>query len=248
MVLSKMRILILKAKKSLKNNMLMLRHWLSSLLKRDPKAELSNDGSSAFHSGEDKKMWLFVGLGNPGDKYKGNRHNVGFMTLDVMADGAFHFPPFKSSSKLSGDITETTENGQKIILLKPQTYMNESGRSVGATARFYKIPPERIIVYHDELDLPPGELRMKKGGGNAGHNGLKSIQAHLGTPDFWRVRIGIGRPAHKGEVSNYVLNDFAKADAGWLDEVIHFLSDTYWQILENGAEHYAENVSKYSKK
>lgn len=191
-------------------------------------------------------MWLFVGLGNPGDKYKKNRHNIGFMAVEAMADGAHNFPPFKTS-KFQAELTEKNIEGQKVILLKPKTYMNESGKSVGATARFYKIPPENIVVFHDELDLKAGDLRMKKGGGNAGHNGLKSIQAHLSTPDFWRVRMGIGHPGEKHLVSNYVLSDFAKSEHQWLEGVIDFIADSYAKVIENGAESYMKDINKFKQ-
>ena len=166
---------------------------------------------SPFVSRKDPPMWLFVGLGNPGGEYQGHRHNVGFMAVEAIADGA----AFKR--KFQGQLSEVKLGGEKAALLMPQTFMNLSGESVGAAARFYKIPPARIVVFHDEIDLAPGDIRVKQGGGNAGHNGLKSIQQHLGTPDFWRVRIGVGRPAAGGDVSDYVLHDFAKADRAWLE-------------------------------
>lgn len=160
-------------------------------------------------------MWLFVGLGNPGKQYQHHRHNVGFMVIETLSG---HQVDFASSakSKFHGVIAEGRLAGEKIALLMPQTFMNLSGQSVGEAARFYKIDPARIIIFHDELDLPPGEIRVKQGGGNAGHNGLKSIEAHLGTPDFWRVRIGIGHPGDKNRVSDYVLHDFSKEDELWL--------------------------------
>jgi len=186
-------------------------------------------------------MWLIVGLGNPGSKYKDNRHNIGFMAVDEMAGTSF------SPSKFKGDLAEVRKDGQKVLFLKPQTYMNESGQSVGAVARFYKIPTDKIIVLHDELDLKAGELRMKKGGGNAGHNGLKSMQAHLSSPDFWRIRIGIGHPGEKHLVSNYVLSDFAKAEAPWVEDVIHFLDRSFGNLIENGPESYMKDVNGYSR-
>ena len=189
-------------------------------------------------------MWLIVGLGNPGDKYKNNRHNIGFMAVDSIADDKQ--ASFKS--KFQGEIAEIRVGGDKVILLKPQTYMNESGRSVGAAAKFYKIPPKNIIVLHDELDIKAGEIRMKCGGGNAGHNGLKSMQAHLGTADFWRIRMGIGRPENKNQVSNYVLSDFAKAESQIVEDMIDFISDSYGKLVENGAESYMKDVNAFSKK
>ena len=194
---------------------------------------------------DNQSMWLFVGLGNPGDKYVRNRHNIGFMVIDEIADGAIAFPPMKK--KFEAQISEAKSGTSKILLVKPQTYMNESGRSVGAAAKFYKIPADRIVVFHDELDLKPGEVRFKKGGGNAGHNGLKSIQAHLGTPDFWRVRIGIGHPGEKSKVSNYVLNDFAKSDQIWLEQTLDALSGSYAQICTQGVDAYETSVKSYLK-
>lgn len=163
-------------------------------------------------------MWLLVGLGNPGDKYAKNRHNIGFMAIDAIAEDIMA-PSFRS--KFQGQLSETTIAGEKAVLLKPQTMMNNSGVSVQAAAKFYKIPPERIVVFHDELDLAPGKLRVKTGGGNAGHNGLRSIQSHMGTPDFVRVRMGIGHPGDKNRVHGYVLNDFAKAEQGWLSDMLN---------------------------
>ncbi|MBL4871069.1 MAG: aminoacyl-tRNA hydrolase [Robiginitomaculum sp.] len=161
-------------------------------------------------------MLLIVGLGNPGEKYKGNRHNIGFMTVDEIAD--FHgFGPEKS--KFNGALREgfiETENGRvKALILKPMTFMNESGRSVQKAAQFYKIPLDKIIVFHDELDLEAGKFRMKLGGGIAGHNGLRSIKQMIGG-DFHRARIGIDHPGHKDIVHSHVLSDFVKADKDWV--------------------------------
>lgn len=166
-------------------------------------------------------MYLIVGLGNPGNKYEKNRHNVGFMAMDEIADD-YGFSDFRN--KFQGLYSEGRIGGQKVGLLKPETYMNESGRSVQAAAKFYKIDADHIFVFHDELDLEPGKMRVRKGGGNAGHNGLKSIQAHLGTPDYWRIRVGIGHPGEKNKVSGYVLSDFAKVDQIWLESLLPALS------------------------
>ena len=185
-------------------------------------------------------MWLFVGLGNPGDKYSKNRHNVGFMILDHIADNYPAFSGFRS--KFQGETTEGRLNGQKVVLLKPTTYMNNSGQSVAQAAKFYKIDPNKVLVFHDELDLKPGEVRVKQGGGNAGHNGLKSIQAHLGTPDFWRARIGIGRPQHKGQVSNFVLDDFSKAERDCLEPLVDTVSDNVGIVLEENPRVYGDAV------
>lgn len=166
-------------------------------------------------------MLLFVGLGNPGAKYAQNRHNIGFMALDRIA--ADHgFGPWKS--KFQGQITEGNLGGEKVLLLKPETFMNRSGQSVGEAMRFYKLTPEDIIVFHDELDLAPGKLRVKQGGGHAGHNGLRSIHQHVGET-YARVRLGIGHPGHKDRVAGYVLQDFAKAEADWLDDLMRGISD-----------------------
>lgn len=166
-------------------------------------------------------MILFVGLGNPGGKYAANRHNIGFMALDQIASD-HGFGPWKA--KFQGEITEGSLGGVKTLLLKPQTFMNLSGQSVGETMRFYKLTPADVTVFHDELDLAPGKLRCKTGGGHAGHNGLRSIHQHIG-PDYHRVRLGIGHPGHKDKVAPYVLSDFAKAEQGWLDDMMRGIGD-----------------------
>lgn len=157
-------------------------------------------------------MRLLVGLGNPGGTYARNRHNIGFMAADVIVR-RHSFAAWRS--KFQGQWSEGTIDGEKVAVLKPETYMNLSGQAVAAAARFLKIANSDIVVLHDELDLPPGKVRVKKGGGAGGHNGLKSIDAHLGN-DYWRVRLGIGHPGHKDLVTAWVLNDFAKADVSWL--------------------------------
>lgn len=166
-------------------------------------------------------MKLIVGLGNPGAKYAQNRHNIGFMALDRIA--ADHgFGPWKS--KHQGSVSEGRFGSDRAVLLKPETYMNKSGDSVGAAMRFYKLEPGDVIVFHDEIDLAPGKVKWKIGGGHAGHNGLRSIHAHIG-PDYARVRLGVGHPGHKDAVPGYVLRDFPKADADWLDDVLRGCSD-----------------------
>lgn len=172
---------------------------------------------------------LLVGLGNPGDEYARHRHNIGFMVIEAIAAAEPAFGPFRK--KFQGLLSEANQDGCKVVLLKPQTYMNNSGQSVAAAAKFYKAGPDRIVVFHDELDLPPGDIRVKKGGGNAGHNGLKSIQAHLGTPDFRRVRIGIGHPGHRDRVSDYVLSNFPKAEQVLVEDILSFLSGSYKKCL-----------------
>jgi peptidyl-tRNA hydrolase, PTH1 family len=158
-------------------------------------------------------MWLFAGLGNPGDEYANNRHNIGFMAIDEIAD-RYGFPPFRS--KFQGQLSEGKIAGQKIVLLKPQTYMNNSGQSVVAAAKFYKMKTNQVVVFYDELDLEPGKVRVKLGGGAAGHNGIKSMHAHMPDANFWRVRMGIGHPGDKDRVSDYVLSNFSKEDKKWL--------------------------------
>jgi PTH1 family peptidyl-tRNA hydrolase len=164
---------------------------------------------------------LFVGLGNPGASYARNRHNVGFMAVDAIA-AAHGFGPWRS--KFQGEIAEGRLGTDKVVLLKPATWMNLSGDAVRAALRFYKLEPGDLTVFHDELDLAPGRVRVKAGGGHAGHNGLRSIDAHIG-PAFTRVRIGIGHPGDKRLVSPYVLGDFAKADADWLDDLLRGIAD-----------------------
>jgi PTH1 family peptidyl-tRNA hydrolase len=167
-------------------------------------------------------MLLWVGLGNPEPSMARNRHNIGFMAADVIAN-RHGFPPWRS--KFKGLISEGTIAGTKILLLKPQTYMNASGESVQAASAFYKIPEHNITAFHDELDLPPGKLRVKKGGGAAGHNGLRSMDQCLGSPDYWRVRLGIGHPGHKDRVLGHVLGDFAKPDLDWLLPMLDAVAD-----------------------
>ncbi|WP_293575557.1 aminoacyl-tRNA hydrolase [Phaeobacter sp.] len=166
-------------------------------------------------------MKLFVGLGNPGAKYAGNRHNIGFMALDQIASD-HGFSPWKS--KFQAQLCEGQMAGEKVLLLKPQTFMNLSGQSVGEAMRFYKLTPDAVTVLHDELDLAPGKARVKQGGGHAGHNGLRSIHSHIGA-DYGRVRLGIGHPGHKDAVAGYVLRDFAKAEEAWLDDLLRGISD-----------------------
>ncbi|GLQ34492.1 peptidyl-tRNA hydrolase [Amylibacter marinus] len=166
-------------------------------------------------------MKLFVGLGNPGAKYAGNRHNIGFMALDQIASD-HHFAPWRK--KFQGQISDGRLGLEKIVLLKPETFMNLSGQSVGEAMRFYKLTPDDIYVFHDELDLAPAKVRVKSGGGHAGHNGLRSMHQHIGA-EYHRVRLGIGHPGHKNKVASYVLNDFAKAEQGWLDDVIRGIGD-----------------------
>jgi PTH1 family peptidyl-tRNA hydrolase len=166
-------------------------------------------------------MRLFVGLGNPGAKYQGNRHNIGFIAIDVMAR-RHGFAPWRR--RFQGETSEGSLDGERIVLLKPMTYMNESGRAVGEAMHFFKLGLGDISVFHDELELPPGKIRVKVGGGIAGHNGLRSISAHAGN-DYRRVRIGIGHPGMKELVHGYVLNDFAKAERPRFETLCNVVAD-----------------------
>lgn len=162
-------------------------------------------------------MLLIVGLGNPGPKYAKNRHNIGFMAVDEIAR-AHGFGPWKK--KFQGEIAEGAIAGVKTLLLKPQTYMNESGRSVGEAASFHKITPSEVIAFYDEIDLAPGRFRMKSGGGAAGHNGIRSIIASPVGAGFRRARMGVGHPGDKDQVHAYVLGDFAKSEAEWVSALL----------------------------
>ena len=166
-------------------------------------------------------MLLLVGIGNPGVQYVGNRHNVGFMAIDEIVRRHGFGAPRRRFQSLAFEGVVAVE---KLLALKPTTYVNRSGDAVGAAARFYKLDPGSVVVIHDELDLAPGKLRVKTGGGSAGHNGLRSIAAHIG-PDFRRLRIGIGHPGRKDEVTHYVLDDFPKADRRWIEPLLYAIAD-----------------------
>jgi len=161
---------------------------------------------------------LIVGLGNPGREYETTRHNVGFWWVDELARQ--QKLSFKNETKFHGLAARGQLQGHEMLLLKPQTFMNVSGRSIGALAQFYKIAPSEILVVHDDLDLPPGVARLKLGGGHGGHNGLKDIIAHLGARDFWRLRLGIGHPGDRAEVVNFVLNDPRKEERALIEQAV----------------------------
>ena len=167
-------------------------------------------------------MLLWVGLGNPEPGMARNRHNIGFLALDTIAL-RHGFGPWRPRFK--GLVAEGMVDGHKVLALKPQTYMNASGESVQAAAGFFKLPVEAITAFHDELDLMPGKVRVKRGGGAAGHNGLRSMDRMLGAPDYWRVRLGIGHPGDKERVLGHVLGDFAKADRDWLLPVLDAVAE-----------------------
>jgi PTH1 family peptidyl-tRNA hydrolase len=182
---------------------------------------------------------LIVGLGNPGARHAQNRHNVGWMALDAIAR-AHGFGPWRA--KFQGMVSEGRLSGDKALLLKPATFMNLSGQSVGEAMRFLKLTPADLVVLHDELDLAPGKLRVKDGGGHAGHNGLRSIHQHIG-PDYRRVRIGIGHPGDRNRVADYVLHDFAKADSAWLDPLLDGIADGADKLASGDANGFQNAVA-----
>jgi peptidyl-tRNA hydrolase, PTH1 family len=184
-------------------------------------------------------MKLFVGLGNPGGQYAFNRHNVGFMAVDAIA--ATHgFPAWRK--RFSGLSAEGKLAGEPVLLFKPQTFMNESGRAVGEAVRFYKLDLDDVIVFHDELDLAPGKVRVKTGGGVAGHNGLKSLTAHIGN-DYVRVRIGIGHPGSKDLVTGHVLRDFAKSEHEWLEPLLGAIAENAPYLAEGANDKFQSRVA-----
>ncbi len=185
-------------------------------------------------------MKLLVGLGNPGARYDGTRHNIGWMAVDAIGD-AHGFGPERA--KFQGRLREGRLGGDKALILKPETFMNLSGQSVGAAVRFLKIAPADMVVFHDELDLAPGKLRVKTGGGHAGHNGLRSLHQHVG-PDFVRVRLGIGHPGDKALVSNYVLHPFAKADRDWLEPLLEGVAQAAPLLAEGDAAGFQNRVAQ----
>lgn len=177
---------------------------------------------------------LIVGLGNPGREYETTRHNVGFLWVDELA--RLQKLNFKSEAKFHGLTARGQLHGHEVLLLKPQTFMNASGRAVGALAQFYKIAPAEMLVVHDELDLSPGVARLKMGGGHGGHNGLKDIIAHLGSKDFWRLRIGIGHPGDRTEVSDYVLNDPRREERELIDDAMQQSQNIAHLVIEGKTE------------
>ena len=181
-------------------------------------------------------MRLFVGLGNPGTKYQGNRHNIGFMVVDQIAR-RHGFAPWRR--RFQGETSEGTVDGERIILLKPTTYMNESGRAVGEAANFFKLTQGDIVVFHDEIELPPAKVRVKVGGGIAGHNGLRSISSHVGN-DYRRVRLGVGHPGVKELVHVHVLNDFAKSERPWVETLCDVVADNV-ALLASGRDSSFQN-------
>ncbi len=174
-------------------------------------------------------MLLFVGLGNPGERHAGNRHNIGFMAVQRIAR-RHDIKPWRR--KFQGVAVEGAIAGEKVLLLLPGTYMNESGRAVQEAARFHKVEPGQIVVFHDEVELNPGKVRVKVGGGNAGHNGLRSISAHIGN-DYKRVRLGVGHPGDKNLMERYVLQDFAKSEWPWVEALCDIVADNAGLLVED---------------
>jgi len=188
-------------------------------------------------------MKLFVGLGNPDEKHRANRHNVGFMAVDRIAE-RHGFGPWRK--KFHGVVSEGTIGTERITLLKPETYMNDSGRAVGDAQRFLKIPLSDVYVFHDELDLAPGKVKVKAGGGNAGHNGLRSISAHIEN-DYKRVRLGIGHPGSKDAVVYYVLNDFAKSERPWLTALLDAVADAAPYLAKGEDDRFLSDIARLSQ-
>ena len=184
---------------------------------------------------------LLVGLGNPGADAARHRHNVGFMALDALA-AAHDFGAFRRRTRFHGEIAEGRVGDEAVLALKPQTYMNESGRAVGAAMRFHRLAPDAVIVLHDEVDLAAGKVRAKCGGGVAGHNGLRSIRAHIGA-DFWRVRIGIGHPGDRDRMTSHVLSSFGASDRAWLEPVLDAIVDAFPLIMAGDASAFMSRVA-----
>jgi PTH1 family peptidyl-tRNA hydrolase len=187
-------------------------------------------------------MLLLAGLGNPGPKYAGNRHNIGFMAADAIAQRwRFGSVRARFQSITAEGAIETSDGPVRALLLKPQTWMNESGRAIGEAAKFFKIEPRDVVVFYDEIDMAPGRFRMKTGGGAAGHNGIRSTIASIG-PDFRRARLGVGHPGHKDLVHGYVLNDFAKAEQPWVKALLDACADALPHLAAGDDERYQAEV------
>ncbi len=189
-------------------------------------------------------MLLWVGLGNPEPGMARHRHNIGFMALDVIAD-RHGFTPWRQRFRAA--ISDGTIDGVKIVALKPLTYMNDSGSAVQSAVGFFKLPPEAITVFHDDIDLAPGKVRVKRGGGAAGHNGLRSIDRCLGAPDYWRVRLGIGHPQDKSRVTSHVLGNFTSNEEDWLIPMLEAVSKSIRLLVEGKPEDFMTKVALLTK-
>ena len=185
-------------------------------------------------------MLLLVGLGNPGPRYAQNRHNIGFMAVDAIVH-RHGFQPW--CKRFQAETAEGRIAGQKVLAMKPQTYMNESGRAVGEALRFFKLEPEEIIVLYDEIDLAPNKLRVKCGGGSGGHNGIRSLESHIGR-EFWRVRLGVGHPGQKELVHGHVLNDFAKSDQAWVEKLLDAVAAEIPSLCAGDAPRFMSRVAE----
>ncbi|WP_421857567.1 aminoacyl-tRNA hydrolase [Oricola sp.] len=185
-------------------------------------------------------MHVIAGLGNPGAQYAGHRHNIGFMAADEIVRRHSSFGPWQN--KFNALASEGRLDGAKILVIKPQTFMNRSGQAVGEALRFYKLGPEDLTVFYDELDLAPGKVRIKTGGGSGGHNGIKSLDAHCGK-DYRRVRLGIGHPGSKERVHGHVLGDFAKADRDWLEPLLQALADNLGLLVADDSAGYMNKIA-----
>ncbi len=191
------------------------------------------------------ELWLVVGLGNPGGGYLDNRHNIGFKAVEAIADGEGSFPwIWQGSRRFSAEHARGTLEGEKVLLVKPQTFMNLSGESVGPLARFYGVPSERIVVIHDDVDLEFGRLRVKQGGGSGGHKGLRSLTQHAGGPGYFRVRCGVGRPEH-GDTANYVLANFTREEEEGCREMVKKAGAATSSLISKGLR---TTMNKFNKK
>ncbi len=185
-------------------------------------------------------MLLLVGLGNPGPRYAQNRHNIGFMAVDEIVR-RHSFQPWRK--RFQSEVAEGRLGGEKVLAMKPQTYMNESGRAVGEALRCFKLESEEVIVLYDEIDLAPNKLRVKCGGGTGGHNGIRSLEAHIGK-EFWRVRLGVGHPGQKDLVHSHVLNDFAKADQPWIEKLLDAVAVEIPALVAGDAPRFMSRVAE----
>jgi PTH1 family peptidyl-tRNA hydrolase len=187
-------------------------------------------------------LWIVVGLGNPGPRYEGNRHNIGFMVAEALYRRGRHLQ-WRSSTRFEAELAKGALGRHDVVLVKPQTFMNLSGRSVGPLARFYRVPPERLIVIHDDVDLEPGRLKVKAGGGDGGHKGIRSTAQELGAADFIRIRCGVGRP-EVGEVTDYVLRDFTDGEREILEDEIKRAASAVTTVMNRGLR---EAMNRYNR-
>jgi PTH1 family peptidyl-tRNA hydrolase len=187
---------------------------------------------SAADDDSDERPWLVVGLGNPGPEYAGNRHNVGYQVVELLSGS----DRFKANKRARALTWEGQVDGNRVVLVKPTTYMNESGQAVASLCSFFQVAPGRVIAVHDELDLPFGSMRLKFGGGDNGHNGLKSLRRSLGTGDFFRARVGIGRPPGRMDPAAFVLRDFAAPERDEVPELVARVADAVTALMANGLD------------